>query len=93
MQSNSQPGCTFRFLCNPCANSNNNLQLQVTEADVTVSIIQAVISLWQDQLYEQMKQAESNVASSQLLIAFHNRFSVAVTYSRRRFEVQISLKH
>lgn len=77
MQSNSQPGHTFRFLCNLCANSNNNVWLQVTEADTTVAINQEVISLWHDQLYEQMKQAESNAASSELLIfEFHNRFSV-----------------
>jgi hypothetical protein len=47
-----------------------------------------------------MKQTESNVSSHELLILHflnnfmktRNRFSVAVTYIRRRFGVQISLK-
>lgn len=100
MQNNSQPGRTFRFLRNPCANSKNSVWLQVTEADIPVATSQEDISVCHGQIYEQMKQTESNVSSHELLILHflnnfmktRNRFSVAVTYIRRRFGVQISLK-
>jgi hypothetical protein len=73
----------------------------MTSNYILVAISQKVISVRNGQLYEQMKLAESNVASHELsilhflnyIMKLRNRFYVAVTYIRKSFWVQISLKH